>query len=518
METMTMRRTDERGVALVMALFLTAALSALAVSLMFLSQTETSSTRNYRTMSQARYAGEAGVHKAINYLLNSYAAPSSFGNYNLTVSPVTCSSGCPVNGPVVLSAMTGVSSNYPDSTVASGFAAAVQGTLATNVQGTLTNLARGTVTYGAYATLMSMRQVAVYGGSTRVIQTWKIVSDGTVPGTTPATVEVTSTLEQNVTDATTYAVFATGASCGAITMSGNASTDSYDSSSMTLSSGAPVTQTSGGAVGTNGNLTVTGSVDVHGTLSSPRTGVGSCTAGSVDALSATGPATVQDGLIQLPQAVTFPTPAAPSPTPPTTTLSYSSSTSCTTLWSSLTPANPTLLLSQVTGTAGNCTITTNGLTLLLGNVGITGGVLTLAGGSSSTANVNINGMTLSGNASVGIATGTSVVMNVAGTGQSTPLDFTGGGDLNTSFDPSRLQILYAGTGELKVTGGNKVAATFYAPNAVVSTHGNGAVYGSILSASFTDAGNTNFNYDRNLQRKFVTLGNFVMTSFSWKKY
>ena len=77
-----------------------ASLSALAVSLMFLSQTETSATQNYRTMSQARYAGEAGVHKAINYLLNSYTVPSgdALANYNLTVSPVTCASGCTTTG------------------------------------------------------------------------------------------------------------------------------------------------------------------------------------------------------------------------------------------------------------------------------------------------------------------------------------------------------------------------------------------------------------------------------------
>jgi len=100
----------------------------------------------------------------------------------------------------------------------------------------------------------------------------------------------------------------------------------------------------------------------------------------------------------------------------------------------------------------------------------------------------------------------------------TPLDLTGGADINPSFDPTRLQILYAGTGTLKLTGNNTIAATIYAPNAAVSTHGNGQVYGSILSSNFGDYGNTNFHYDRNLQKKYKTMGNFVMTSFSWKKY
>src|SRR5438105_5764486 len=98
MDNHTTMRKDERGVALVMTLFLMAALSALAVSLMFLSQTETSSSRNYRTMSQARYAGEAGIHKAINYLLNTYTNPSSYTSYDLTKSPVTCLAGCTHTG------------------------------------------------------------------------------------------------------------------------------------------------------------------------------------------------------------------------------------------------------------------------------------------------------------------------------------------------------------------------------------------------------------------------------------
>ena len=93
------RASDERGVALIITLFLMAALSALAASLMFLSQTETYSTMNYTMMSQARYAGESGIEKTVNYLLNSYTLPSASGsdptsNYDMTKSPVTCTSGC----------------------------------------------------------------------------------------------------------------------------------------------------------------------------------------------------------------------------------------------------------------------------------------------------------------------------------------------------------------------------------------------------------------------------------------
>ena len=96
-----MHTHNERGIALVLALFLMSALSVLGASLMFLSQTETYATMNYRMMSQARYAGEAGVQKAANFLLDAaqYPVPGSvtdpLANYTRTVSPVTYN-GLPV--------------------------------------------------------------------------------------------------------------------------------------------------------------------------------------------------------------------------------------------------------------------------------------------------------------------------------------------------------------------------------------------------------------------------------------
>src|SRR5262249_27363967 len=148
------------------ALFLMAALSALAVSMMFLSQTETASSRNYRTMSRARYAGEAGIHKAINYL-NSTAytgVPLTYSSFGLSKSPVTCVSGCTIptagtcdastvaravsTGCVVLTAnYNGLGSNYPDSAVRDAFSTTARGTLAVNGAGTTTNAALGTVSF-----------------------------------------------------------------------------------------------------------------------------------------------------------------------------------------------------------------------------------------------------------------------------------------------------------------------------------------------------------------------------------
>jgi Tfp pilus assembly protein PilX len=500
-----MTRSNEKGIALVFTLFLMASLSALAVSLMFLSQTETSSTRNYRTMSQARYAGEAGVHKAINYLVSSYPVPTSTAGYDPTVSPVTYS-----GNPVVLSATTGVSSNYPDSAVVTAFNTAAQGSLDLP-----TGSVTGTVNYNAYATLLSMRQITVYGGASYVIQTWQITAVGTVPGPMPATVEVTAMLERNFVAADTFAIFATGAGCGAITLGGNVETDSYDSTAM--SGSPPATDASGGAVGTNGNLSISGSVTVKGSLSTPRTGVGDCSEnnGPPVALSEDGNANITGSTIQLPQSKVYPTPQPPSPTPTTASLSMTSSTTCGTFTAYL------ALPAVCTGTAGNLTITANGATVTLPNLSMSSGAaLTFAGGLSAVVNVGVNSISLSGNSSIALTTGTSVVMNVAGTGQSTPIDFSGGSFTNASYDPSKLQILYGGTGEVKMVGGSAASATVYAPNATITKHGSGGFYGSILGKTFTDQAGTNssVHYDRSLGSKFFTLGNWVMTSFSWKKY
>lgn len=548
-------KRNEQGIALVVTLFLMASLSALAVSLMFLSQTETASSRNYRTMSQARYGGEAGVHKTINYLLNSYTAPSSFSNYDLSVSPVTCLNNCAhtvstgagcnfttsttaaqaaANGCIVLSGMSGVTSNYPDSSflTSSHLDSPTSslnpflGTLAVNSSGSTTNTAAGTVTYGAAAILMSMQSFSGYGSTSSVIQMWKIISDGTVPGAQPATVEVTAMLDQDIADADTFAAFATGTGCGAITLGGTVETQSYDSSVGTTLSD------SGGNVGTNGNLSIGGHVDVHGSLSTPRTGVGACTDGAVTALTESGSATVDNNaLVQLPQTVVFPTPTyavPPNTYPPTT-----ATTSCTAVYS----ANPSL--SQLvygnwcTTVSGTVTITPptavpfpGGTTLLLGNVSgnfalngfPTSGCNNCSYAINSIGNGSNTQLSVVSAAGRGNVTVNLIGRNADGSQMADPFDTNGQAMVNSSMNAAALQVLYAGTGTINMTGGSSAAMVLYAPNASVVTHGNGNIYGSVLAASITSSGTPAFVYDRHLSATMHVAGNHVMTAFNWKKY
>ena len=472
---------DERGIALVLSLFLMMAMSVVGASLMFLSQTETYSSMNYRLMSQARYGAESGVQKTVNYLLNSYTPPTTTGadllsNFDTTKSPVLCTGGaCTTNGPVVLSATTNQASNYPVAAVQTAFFNAVSSTGSLKSGST-------TVAYAPYATLLSMQQIKVYGGGYQTIQTWQITSDGTISAGRTATVEVTATLETEKLPATMYAAFGTNGGCGALDFKGNNTlTNSYDSSNLALGTSA-----SGGNVGTNGNLTEAGGATINGSLSTPRVGVGSCSDGNVNALSSSGGAAVTAGVVQLPQQVTLATPALPNPLPPTT--SYS--------------GNGQVLLNGAS--VGNVTVNANS-TLTLCAVGLT-------------CTININSITLNGNAQIVIPVGASVILNVAGQGQSTPIDFTGGSTSNASLDPSHFQIQYAGTGTVKVNGGAATSEMLYAPNAAVVLSGGNDFYGSIVGATVTDTGGAKLHYDRHLSQSFFTVGNAMMSTFSWKKY
>jgi hypothetical protein len=509
-----MTRTGEKGVALVFTLFLMAALSAMAVSMMFLAQTETSASRNYKTMSQARYAGEAGVHRALHYLSSTAYTNlvTSVAGLDTTVSPVT------YNGNPVVLAPVAANSNHPSTTIKDAFAALFSSASMSVGSG-------ATVTYAATATLVSARLVTVYGGSPQVVQTWRINATGTVPGTLPATVEVAALLERNSAPAETYAIFATGSGCGALTMTGNANTNSFDYAAYSAANAGnpspppPTPDGYGGSVGTNGNLTIGGQVDVYGNLDTPRTGVGNCSNGNVTALTQTGGANVSGDRIQLPQAKTYPTPDPPSPTPPTTSLTITSSSTCLSL--------PLPIGAMCSGSAGNFTITTNGQTVTWGNVSMGSGtsLAFTAGPGQSVAKVNVNSFAMQSSTTLTVADGTYLTMNAAGAslGTNTPvIDMTAGSLVNgtgvNAYDASKFQVLYAGTATIKVGGSTATAATIYAPNARVEMGGTADFYGSVLSATYYTNGGTGVYYDRTLAQKYSTLGQHVMSSFSWQKY
>ena len=534
------KASNERGIALVLALFLMSALSVLGASLMFLAQTETYASMNYRMMSQARYAAEAGVNKAANFLLDpaQYQVPTvlpgtdPLGNYDTTKSPVQ------INGnPVILTSgtWTGVTVNYPVAAVKTAFDAAGQGTLTTG---------NSTVTYKTYAKLISMQQIDAYGGTQNVIQTWEITSDGGLAGSSKATVEVAATVETPKVSANAYAAFATAVQCGAINFNGNVSTDSYDSSVGPPTGAGNSTQASGGDVGTNGNMNITGNVTVNGNLYTPRPGVGSCTAGNITGLTGNlcggSPCTagVTGSMVKLPSTVIYPPPVFTTVPPNNTTVTITDPLGGS---GNLTSANCTqlgLIASPLPG--ANCSVSGTTLTVSGGGVDVTlpnvvvgsGYTLVIQGANAPGQAVNINSLVGNNNSNITFDYATNsqqVILKVAGkmpdgTDMPVPFDLT---QLNAwkqnkpsgaNYDATALQIAYNGTANISMKGGNTAdGATIYAPNATFTLQGGQDLYGSILAKTINNVGGASIHYDRRLQRDLHIAGNPMMGTFSWKR-
>jgi hypothetical protein len=515
-------KTNEKGVALILTMILLVVLSVMAVSLMFVARTETWSSMNYRMMSQARYSAESGINVAANYLMFNYVPPGGandpLASYDTSKSPVTVAG---TQTPVVLAVSSSKSptgSTYPSSSVVSAFQGAVPGSLMAG---------NATVTYAPYATLLSMQQFNSYPGSNPVtVQTWEITSDGGVTGVRKSDVQVSAVLERGATPVFAFAAFATNNGCGALSFGGGGTTDSYDSTQYS-GSGAPAFQSSGGNVGTNGNLTESGSkTTINGSLSTPRAGVGSCSTSTVTALSVNGNATVTGGLVELPQPIVYPPPNTPTPAPPQTDMSVQKKGDCTGIPNCATSGADTTITG---GTTASPT--------LLGNLNLnSGAILHLAppagyspgSDPNSPAPVvyNINSISFTGNATVQIdpipgsspAKYAPILFNFAGTGVSTPVDFTGGTITNTSLNPAMFQIQYAGSGNVVMTGGAGAAGVLYAPYASVKFAGGGDWYGSVIAQYVTDFGGAAIHYDRHLQNEFFMASPWVLSTFNWKSF
>ena len=482
-------RSGERGIAIIMVLFMVMSMSLVGASLTFVSRNETMSSMNYQTTTQTRYAAESGVAAATNYLLNTYVAPTVAGAdpiaaYDTTVSPVRWN-----NAPVVLSSDPAVASNYPIAATQTAFAASSSGNL---------TVGSGTTAYAASATMLTMKVMTdSYTGAQFTVQMWRIAGAGSIDGAGAATVQVTAVLETTDKPVFSYAAYATASGCDSIHFVGGAFTDSYDS---TVANDWMSPDLSGGNVGTNGNYNGGGSI--HGSLSTPRTGVGDCAAGAVTAADSI--ASIDDGLTSLSQAVTFPTPPAPSPLPPTTNDSIGKNTGC-----------PAGVLHCVGNPGSGITITppTASTVVTLGNVSATGGAtIHLSAGVYV-----VNSLSLTGGSTIVVDSG-PIVFKVAGVGSGTPIDLGGGIISNPTYNPSNMQFIYGGTGNISLTGNAATAATVMAPNAAAQLNGTGDFYGALIAATVSGGGNSAIHYDRNLLKGAVTQGNAILHQFSWSSY
>jgi hypothetical protein len=495
METMPMRtRNNERGIAMIIALFMMLAMSVIGSSLIFVSQSETISSQNYRLMSQARYAAESGIHQTVNYLYYTYAAPTTaqLASYNIAVSPVTTLNG----NEVILSGDVDHPYNYPVQGVQTAFNAIAQGSLAG---------ADPPVSFKTFARLKSMRQfIDGISGLPITVQTWELIGTGMISGARAAEVQVETTLEVQPIPIYSYAAFATDKTCAALSFAGGATTNSYNSTSPLGGTGAPVISNSDGNVGTNGNLTQAGNpTTINGSLSTPKAGVGACSANNVNAQTVIGQATLTGGINQLSQEIKYPTPPAPNPTPPTTGVGFTQNGGCP---AGIAPAGACAV------SANGATITPNGATVVMGDVTINGNAdLVLNGGTYV-----MNSFTMAGSSKLIVPNGQKVIIQIQGENQTVPVTITGDGISNPSYQPQNLQIIYAGTNEIKLAGGDTTSALIYAPNATAAITGGSDLYGAIVVKQLTETGGASIHYDRNLMNASFMLGPPTLSAFTWR--
>jgi hypothetical protein len=554
--------SDESGVALFLALMLISTLSVLTVSMMFLSQSESISSGNYRLMTQARYGAEAGVQKAADFIVRNYdpttlaaidaaykAAPTSPVKYN--------------GAPVVLSSSTDPHhlSNYPDAATVAAFQAATAGSVVAG---------NSTINFTTYATLVAMGTIDdAYTGLTKVVQTWQVTSDATIAGIRRSTVEVSAIIDAPKVPALSFAAFSTSQLCDSLHFKGNVRTNSYNSNDTDYHpfingvanpnftppqycaagpNHAPgCMNNTGGDVGTNGNLDIQGHVDVNGNLSSPITGVGACTNNSgvaSTALTQNGSATVEGGApLELPQTMALPTPKTPATTPygPVTLGAGTVANACTLLHAP----------------AGTCAVSGNTVTLS-SPPGFTFPPLTLSNsvnlvltataglaGTPTSAEYDFSSITLTGQSSLAVSTdapthGVAAYLtgkNFDNTDIATVMDFQGGAAASDAtfgavqgcqscspYDASLLGFYYGGTGAISMVGNSSAAATVYAPNADATFGGTSDLYGSVVAKTLTidggggGANGISVNFDQSLSGTGVTAGAPMLASFSWKKY
>ena len=504
----------EEGIALILAMFMVLVVSLLGAALVSTGRSETPSSLNYKSLSQARYAAESGLHSAANYLIHTYVPPGTDAGdpinvYDMTVSPVT------YNGlPVMLSTTVG-ESNYPVAAKKNAFANEAHGTLMMS-----TNRA----VYTSTARLLAMRQFTdAYANTLVTVQRWEITGIGNLDGAGNANVEVTAIVERQPVPAFRYAAFSTYPGCDSMQFGGNNSeTNSYNSTAALGANGKPVQSASGGNVGSNGNLSLNGGATVNGKLSTPRSGVGACTANNVTAETVIGNGSQVTGdgcmpqpdcsLVPLPQQVVMPDPAVISPMPPVGGIDMKKTSDCT-----------GFTYCSVSANGLTFTPTTSSTVVSLGDVTINAGaVIHLKAGI-----YEWNSITANGNAQIVVDSG-PVVFRIAGKGQATPIDMSGGVITNTTYDPMNLQFIFApdaadiaaieaGTlsKDIKLAGGAGSSAVVYAPRGDGTLVGGSDLYGAVIFRKVKDMGGTKVHYDRNLQRTGLTSGNPTMTSFNW---
>jgi hypothetical protein len=507
----------ERGVALLFALFTLLLLSAIAASLMFMTNTESSVNSNYRSERLSAFAAKAGMEEvrdrmpALNttaklpttlpplagsvlYVLNEGAAPGTVRPWvagNTYMDDEMCHDFAVVQG----------QQPAPDvrCTSAPSSAYLVAGTLAAPV--TSNYPWSGTSAALSYkwirVTLKQSNSVQLYpvngatatqvcwNGSTELLLSGAATCQTMSPSTNP--VYMITSLAANASGSTRrmvqaevalspaqpfpYGLFATGTACPALNFHGGGNSDPATDSFTTANNGTYATTQSDtlGDVGANGGVLLSGHSEIGGAvavpslLATPPALPNPCSGSQGDySTSGANAGTYNPGAFpgNIPTQsgpYTFPTPPDPIPAPPNTAY----------------VGGNTL----VPGTYGN--ISTNG-------------TLTLAPGVYNMYSLSIGG----GSGTVTVSPPGVVVINFP-SASANPLSISGQGIANPTLIANNFQINYGGTGTMSIAGKGSEYAIVDAPNAAMAVAGNGDFFGRIVARTIDYGGNGKFHFDKN---------------------
>jgi hypothetical protein len=297
-----------------------------------------------------------------------------------------------------------------------------------------------------------------------------------------------------------YPLEATSNQCNAISFGGNGYTDSFNSNNGPYNSAHAGTD---GSIATFGGVTLGGNADINGTIYPGNTTIsnngGTCTGSGTSVspgVTSAGHATC--GVDSTGPCSVVAMAGTPPPTPVTPTLTAGGSNNTLHKSGSYQPSQIAAL-----STAGKPP-----------NISITGGTITLSGGSTATniydlsisgnSNTtlilnsgvyNLNSLNITGQATLQIASGAVVTINICDNINPSPVNFGGGSIVNNTGKAVDLVLNYAGTGTLNMAGGSGTDMLVDAPNAAVSMTGNFDFFGAIIGNTVTSAGNMGFHYD-----------------------
>jgi len=239
-----------------------------------------------------------------------------------------------------------------------------------------------------------------------------------------------------------YAVYATGTGCGALSFLGNTYTDSFNSS---LGSYSQTKEPADGNVGASGNVFLGGSALINGAISTPNPTIGKCSQNgpvATTGITLWGNAEATGGYAQLAITPSFPSPVA-----------------------AAAGAQDYNFTSDAALPPGNYhAITVRGRH-----------TLTLSPGTYDIDSIDVGAQSV-----LTVSPPGKVIVNVAGTNAFVPVNFEPGSVIDASEPPANFQLIYGGGKPTLVWWGATCNAELYAPNSPVVLGAGSQWYGAMV--------------------------------------